>query len=497
MKVDKLKKFTDRFLKSDLFKYSLLSFVVIIGIASRFYKINNPLTDWHSWRQADTASVTKIYKQEGLDLLRPRYQDISRIQTGYFNPQGFRFVEFPLFNILHLGVDQVYTGSFETAGRLVSILTALVLMVVMFGLGSKLWGFWGGFWALFFVAINPYTIYYTRVILPDPLAVTMGATAVWLFYLFYVSDRKFYLYSSAVVFSLALLAKPFGIFYALPIFYLAYEKYGFKKLFTNIPLLLALDIAFIPVFLWRAWMGQGDYLVGIPHTTSWAFNGDGIRFRPAFWRWIFGERLGQLILGMWGLIPVSAGILFTRLKKESKSGYGLVIFYLLSVIFYLTVVATANVKHDYYQLYLIPPLALLFSRGIVSLWSIKLVNKLVFVFLLTFSIVLMNGISLYLVKDYYKINDYAIIQAGKRADEFLPKDALVIAPYNGSTAFLYQTGRKGWPVVDEGIEGMIEKGADYFISSQPESADTVNFKQVYKVVEEDDDYVILDLHQKN
>jgi len=493
--VNKIITFSQKLVSNDIFKYMLLSLLFIFGFIFRLYKINIPLTDWHSWRQADTASVTKIYKDEGLDLLRPRYHDISQIQTGYFNPKGYRFVEFPLFNLFHLGMDAVYPGNFDAAGRLVSVFIGMFLIFVMFAFGQKFWGFWGGFWAAFFVAFNPYTIYYTRVILPDPLSVTLATASVWMFYLYFLSDKKWQLFFSAILMSLALLAKPYAIFYLLPPLYLAYKKFTVKGLFTNIPLLIALDIALIPLFAWRAWMGQGDYLVGIPHTTSWAFNGDGIRFRPAFWRWIFGERLGRLILGIWGLFPVCMGLVINKIKEE-KETYAYLLSFFTAIILYVIIIATANVKHDYYQLYLIPPVALLFSRGLMSLWSIKAVNSYTLGIVIVFSIVMMEGIGLYQIKDYYKINDYSIITAGKRADELLPKDALVIAPYNGSTAFLYQTERKGWPVVDEGIEGMIDKGAQYFISSDPMSADTQNFRQKYKVVEEGPEYVILDLHQK-
>lgn len=493
--INKLLIYSQKVINSDIFKYMLLSLVFIFGFIFRLYKINIPLTDWHSWRQADTASVTKIYKEEGLDLLRPKYHDLSQIQTGYFNPNGYRFVEFPLFNILHLGVDSLYPGRFETAGRLVSVIIGIFLIFVMFAFGQKLWGFWGGFWASFFIAFNPYTVFYTRVILPDPLAVFLAAACVWTFYLYYLSDKRWQLFLSAIFMSLALLAKPFGIFYFLPLIYLTYKKFGIKKIFSNIPLLLALDIALIPVLLWRAWMGQGEYLVGIPHTTSWAFNGDGIRFRPAFWRWIFGERLGRLILGIWGLFPVLMGLIINKIKEE-KETYGYLLSFVLAIVFYVIIIATANVKHDYYQLYLIPPLAMLFSRGLMALWSIKAVNRFMLSVIVLFTIIMMEGIGLYQIKDYYKINDYSIITAGKRASEILPKNALVIAPYNGSTAFLYQTGRKGWPVVDEGIDGMIEKGAGYFVSADPNSMDSVNFKKIYNVVEQGSNYLILDLNKK-
>ncbi len=52
----------------------LLGFILIVGLVVRLYRINEPLADWHSWRQADTAAVTREYVKNGIDLLRPRYR---------------------------------------------------------------------------------------------------------------------------------------------------------------------------------------------------------------------------------------------------------------------------------------------------------------------------------------------------------------------------------------------------------------------------------------
>jgi hypothetical protein len=81
-------------------EYFILSFILIIGLAARLYKINNPVADWHSWRQADTASVSRNFISRGIDVFSPRYHDISTVQTGIFNPEGYRLVE-PDFNIFH------------------------------------------------------------------------------------------------------------------------------------------------------------------------------------------------------------------------------------------------------------------------------------------------------------------------------------------------------------------------------------------------------------
>ena len=62
--------------------------IIILGLIIRLYKINTPLLDWHSFRQVDTASVSRYFLRDGINMLEPRYHDISRVQSGMFNPEG-------------------------------------------------------------------------------------------------------------------------------------------------------------------------------------------------------------------------------------------------------------------------------------------------------------------------------------------------------------------------------------------------------------------------
>jgi hypothetical protein len=71
-------------------KYSaLLILLTVIAIAVRLYKIDSPIADWHSFRQVDTAAVAKLFQKNGIDLLHPKYFDLSNIQSGKENKEGF------------------------------------------------------------------------------------------------------------------------------------------------------------------------------------------------------------------------------------------------------------------------------------------------------------------------------------------------------------------------------------------------------------------------
>lgn len=470
-------------------EYFLLSIIIVLGFVARLYKVNNPVADWHSWRQADTASVSRTFVDFGIDMLHPRYQDISSIQTGYFNPNGWRMVEFPIFNAVHaLFFNKIGHFSFDAWGRLVSVFCSLVSALILFLIGKRYLGKWGGVLATFFFLFLPYSIYYSRVILPEPMTIAFALLSLWFFIKFIDSESAFSLLLSGVFFALGMLLKPFTIFYSLPMIYLALSKHLLKEVVKNFPILikylLFIDIALIPFILWRAWIS--NFPAGIPFFT-WAFNGDLIRFRPAFWRWIFGERIGRLILGTWGLIPFAYGVI----KTEKKNRFNL--FFLLGVLLYTIVIATANVRHDYYQIFLIPPIALLLAQGTVALWSDKSVNYWLARPLVVFSIIMMLFMGGYQVKEYYKIDHPEIIAAGKALDKIAPKDALVVAPYNGDTAFLYQTGRWGWPAIDDSIDNIIKKGASYYVSVNQGDSDTQMIVKRFTVVEKTDSYVIVNL----
>ena len=469
-------------------EYIILSLLLVLGLLVRLYKINNPIADWHSWRQADTASVTRNYVNLGLNLLYPKYHDISKIQTGYFNKEGLRLVEFPVFNLFHyLLVKLLPEYSLDVLGRFTSVIFSIFSSFFLFLIGKRFLGKWGGLLSCFFFLFLPFNIYFSRVILPEPLCIFFSLFSLWLFIRYIDSEKVLYLFSSGIIFSLALLIKPFALFYAFPMVYLVLSKYGMKKIVATpnllINFLIFVDLVVIPLLLWRSWIGK--HPEGIPYFT-WAFNGDLIRFRPAFWRWIFGERIGRLILGIWGLIPFILGMV---IKKKNYFGISL----MLGAMAYLFIVATASVRHDYYQILIIPPICLLMAEGSLALWKNNIFNKWLARPILIFSIVLGFGMGWYQVKEYYKIDHPEIIAAGTAVDRLTPKNARVIAPYNGDTAFLYQTKRWGWPVVDDSIENIIKLGATVYVSVNLGSGDTKYVEGKYKTIEKTSQYIIIDL----
>jgi len=470
-------------------KKIIIVLILLAGFGVRLYRINAPLADWHSWRQADTAAVARNFIKRGYTLLKPRFDDLSHLPSGKENPEGYRFVEFPIYNLVHAlffqAVSQIKDGwlSFEAAGRLVSIFSSLGAALFLYLIVKEVLGEALAVSAMFFFLFLPYNIYYSRTILPESTMIMFSLASIYL-----LIKRKPVL--SSILASLAILVKPFSLFLIAPSLAVVFGRDLIdreKRQPARNRVLIYSIISLTPFFLWRLWMRR--FPEGVPGS-NWLFNVGDIRLRPAWWRWLFEERLAKLILGSWGLIPFGLGLI----AKAGRKKEALFFSWLGGILAYLVIFAGGNVRHDYYQVIAIPAIAVFLARGLLFLLKPpKRSFSPFFSFILGVTAVLfMFGFSWYQVKEYYKINHPEIIAAGRAADRLLPPEAKVIAPYNGDTAFLYQTNRQGWPMMTYHLEKMVQLGATHYLS--------VNFDENTNflinrcgVLEKNDQWVIIDL----
>jgi hypothetical protein len=283
---------------------------------------------------------------------------------------------------------------------------------------------------------------------------------------------------------LALLVKPTAAFLLISVLYIFYQS---RVQIKNRIILMVLFgvLSVIPLLLWRRWIL--NYPEGIP-AFDWLLNGGGIRFKGAWFYWLFAERIGNLILGYWGLIPLGAGFIFAPRKNQYFP-----VWFFIPVIAYFTVIARGNVQHDYYQILIIPALCIAVARGIemmVSKTSSKLISAVLMLTVVGFTL----SFSWYTIRTFYWINRPEIIEAGKTADALIPKNAKVIAPYNGDTTFLYQTNRSGWPIGFD-IDNKIKMGATHYVTVSPTDNDfeTRELAQKYTVLVRNDKFAIIDL----
>lgn len=479
----------DNFKKRDLL---ILFFILIIALFFRVYKVSSPLADIHSWRQADTASVARNFTRDGFNLAYPKYDDLSNIQSGIENPKGYRFVEFPIYNAMFaFTYSLVPSTPLEIHGRFVSIFFSLIIIAILYYIVFKEQGRIAGIIASLIYAIFPFFVFFSRVILPETTA--LGFTFISIFFLYLWKDNKniekwLFFLLSLISFSIAILIKPFAIFYGIALLCLFLIRYNFTIL-KRIDFYIYFIISIIPFILWRVHMSQ--FPEGIP-ASEWLITtintSEGLKnifFRPAFFRWIFFERINNLILGGF----LSTFFIIGLIKKRAS-----IFLYSigLSGFLFLFIFQGGNVQHEYYQTLILPVIAIFTALGTAFiLKNTKLFIHPIFTYTVIICVFAFSFfISYYKVRDFYNYPS-ELTQMAKIVSSLTNKEDKIVTDRIGDTTFLYLIDRKGAPAVYKSLDELKKDGYSYFMTMNRQVID--ENKKSYEIVFENDKFALFKL----
>ncbi|MCL5432836.1 MAG: glycosyltransferase family 39 protein [Patescibacteria group bacterium] len=466
----------------------LLIIIVVGAFLVRLYKIDNPIADWHSWRQADTAAVARNFVKDGYNFFWPQVDNYAITnEWGLQNPNRLFLVEAPIYQTIIYIAYNIW-GVHEYIARLISVVFSLGSIILIYFIARRFFGKMVGFWAAIFFAFIPYSVYYSRVIMPEPMMIFFSLASILALFLWRDKNKSWLLILSSVFVSLTFLLKPYQVILFLPFLYFFFREFGLSIL-KKWEFWSFLIISLVPLILWRNYISL--HREGIPAST-WLFNDGNIRFTGAFFRWIFAERIAKIILGYWGIFFLMLGIILKPGKKEGWFFH----LWLLGVIIYFLVIARGNVTHDYYQIPILPVLVIFLAKGITFLIrTVKEISRIVVWPTIAIILFFMFAFSWYEIRGYYWINHPEIVEAGRDVDKLTPKDAQVVAPYSADVAFLYQTNRHGWSIMQKPVADLVTDGATHLVSTNPQ--ETLSTTHVpYKVVKQTPTYIILDLRSK-
>lgn len=479
----------------------LLSIILILAFVLRFYKIDIPLADHHSWRQADTAAVARNFVKEGWNFLQPRIDNMTPLaKPDLPNPERLFLVEPPVYQTIVAGVYNIF-GVREAYARLVSIFFSLGSIVFLYLIAKQYFDKQVGFLTAFFFAVLPYNVFYSRVVLPEPMMIFLTLGMVWFFMEGLIREDRggsgrirkamFVLFAA-----LAFTQKAFPVFLLLPMAYLAWKKFGFN--YNKIIKLLGYCfIVLLPFAAWRLWLQQ--YPEGIP-PFDWLFNQGNIRFKGAFFYWIFAKRVGELILGYWGLPFLVLGLILKPTKKEGWFFH----LWFLTILIYTFVFAAGNVTHDYYQIPFVPIFCIFLAKGadFLIFSPRKYLSRITCHISLITCVLFMFAFSWYQIRDFYNIQG-GVDLAGRAVDESTSKDALVLTGDSNDATLLYNTNRHGWsggyasnfPNAPETIEKVRKMGASYYVSTKfdQNSGFGKYMLENYEILKRTDQYIIFSL----
>lgn len=472
----------------------LLAAIVIAAIVLRWQNISTPLADFHSWRQADTAAVSRNYVRNGINLLDPRYDDLSNVQSGKDNPNGYRMVEFPLYNAVVALVGYIPGIPIEVAGRLVTILSSIIVIVILYLLVLEEHGVIAAAVAGVTYAVFPFFVFFSRVVLPESAALACVFLGIFFVYLNKYPQKRwvsitFYLLG-ALFFGAGVLIKPTVIFYAIAFAWLFVRKYKWDVA-KKWQLYLFFLIAFIPFLWWRQYILK--FPEGIP-ASDWlitSVNTGGalmpVFLKPSFFRWIFYERINNIILGGYLTVFFVLGLI-----RKPKSLF--LVSIIVSAFVFVFVFEGGNVQHEYYQTIILPALAIAVGLGV----SLVAENIKIFLnpFATGFAIIVMFAfsyfISYYHVKDYYAYPGDLVTIAKIIQTVTKPEDK-IITDTTGDTTLLFLADRKGSPAPYKDFQDFKKDGYKYFITQNGDVIKDKKKENKYPLKFENSKFAIFEL----
>lgn len=334
----------------------------------RLYAITNPLIDAPNFRQTQTATVARNFYRNGINLFQTEL-DIFGIGN-----EKYLTLEFPLYEAIVTIFYKTFFFS-EIWGRIVSVAAGFISGYYLYRLtklvfrNNKL----AIFSYLFFLFI-PLNLYYQRAFLMESTVIAFLLSGIYYFCLWCETKKWQHYFLSMITLSLGFVQKGvYGPFWLLPMVVFYLKRYSFRKIFSTRLLLLFL-IPLLSLFLWQ-WhvnlvntANRQEYFTttNISHLL-WNFGTLEDRLSIKMW----SDRLDLLLKGIFlkpGLLFFVLGIF--AIFKYSNSNF--LYSWLFSAIIYFVTLFRIQ-SHNYYQMVMTPPIAILIAAGLLSI--VQIVNK--------------------------------------------------------------------------------------------------------------------------
>jgi 4-amino-4-deoxy-L-arabinose transferase-like glycosyltransferase len=463
--------------------------ILLVAAAFRLYRIDIPFIEAHSWRQVTNADITRHFSEGVMNPFMPR------VSWGGLN--GAVGMEFPLLHYV-TAIVWLIAGESDKVARLVAVAFSLMSIVLGYFLGARLFGRPAGRATAFLLAFSPSLVFFGRSFLSDTpmLTFSIGAVLAWDRYFDKPTTARAVV--AALVTSLAPLVKLPAILVLGPIGGLALSRLGWAAL--RDPRLWAGCLAAIALVAGWYWHADRIYLeTGLtqaifrPSGTYPQEVAPGVIYGSvSHWSTAAQLRSGEFWIGMldrfWGLHLTALGFLGALFGTMLvwRSGRRLVVGLWLLAGFLLLIVSTQGQwMHEFHQLPLMPPLALLFGAAAAPLFDAGFLKRfaplpvaVAVISLALFTAAIEGFRSSNVRPSLYRHPHLSIhfLEHASFLQSFMPPDALVITvDYDtdgaNSPMLLYYARRQGWsfdiasisPMVIENLRA--RHGARYFASS--------------------------------
>ncbi len=334
-------------LQKPLMRRLIIALFFISAFGIRLIHINRPPLDFAPVRQYQSAHIARDIYVEGIGSVPESRKEIARINAeriGFqFEPrlmENMSVIGYRITGGEHLWIPRVLSSIFWIIGGIFLYLTACAF-------ASRGAAF---FSAAFFVLL-PFGISASRSFQPDPLMTMLIICGIYLILKHFERPSILKLLSASIVSSLAMFLKPYSVFMLLGAFIsLSIYRRGFQKSIINRDVLIFSLLSIMPPAAYYISDLLTDANLIRDHSQG-SFH-PHLLLEPYFWRDWLGM-LGQ-VFGYIPLLCAVAGIFMFNERMPKFMLTGLWIGYILFGMMFTFHIHT----HDYYQMQLIPVVAL-------------------------------------------------------------------------------------------------------------------------------------------
>ena len=419
-------------------RFVLVALLLLITIAPRCVRLNDPYLDYLSHRQTDNATLARNYYEKNPNILwpevnwyadRPNYIEWNFTLVSWLTSLGYRIV-----------------GEQPWVGRGLVVLFSGLGVVALFGLVSLYWGQVAGFLAALFLAVSPMMLYVGRSLMDDVPALALGIAGLWGVAIWLRGGRRWVLALGLLALSLSLMVKVVTLFFYFPLVVMLWEHWRWRAFRQPAAWLIVL-LPLLPAAAWYTWgryIGEHYLTIGIggpstnEHHSKWGAAADVLQW--SFVRKI-STRVNQQVITFPATLILIPGVVAAALKR----GTGWLVFgsWVLGVVLFTFVSGTAQRIHNYYQLPFAAALAPFIGMGLAAIWGWKAIGRLVALGLVLWLAVA----SARTPSGWYNIWQGSIPHEAQVVQALTgPDDRIITVVWDNDPTLLYHLHRPGWVV---------------------------------------------------
>lgn len=324
---------------------------VIAAVAARAWVFFNLDTVVYWWRPSDNAAIARNFFEHGYRLLYPQV-DWGGAGTGYVE------MEFP---VLQYATALLYGafGFHESLALVLPLAAALGSVVATYWLGREVMGEWPARLASLVLALSTSFIRYSETFLGEPLLVCTITFGLYALLRWTRWSREGGYWLAAACLAMAILLKPTALVIGLPVAYLVWERDGWRA-FTRVRTWALAAIMLVPAALWywhayRLGAASGNTVGILSSGYLKLARADLLASAEFYLRQVW-------FAAMYHLTPVLLVPLAVGLRTLDRRGRVIGVW-ILAGILQIIIAAEGNFASPYYQLVMLPALALVVGAG--------------------------------------------------------------------------------------------------------------------------------------